>query len=168
MHLDLCRLMVYMSNYVLPSRWDKIERNQFSAPCYKSCYNFYVLASYGPILAGGIAMGLPIDKRPMLWMDKIGPLQTEIWRWPSRATRLLPHVSLGWKDLLVTPSPDVSILCIGGHRVYSKTRKQQCICQFYLSVLVHVVLGEYFNQKSGNGSYCVNLYNGPVQAVARD
>ena len=50
--------MVYMPNYVLSSRWDKIGWNRFSASCYISCYIFYVLAFHGPKLVIGIAMGL--------------------------------------------------------------------------------------------------------------
>ena len=47
MHLDLCRLMVYMLNYIL--------RPDEAKPV---CYNFYISAFYGPMLIRGFAMGL--------------------------------------------------------------------------------------------------------------
>ena len=47
----------------------QMRRNQFSASCYISCYNFYVLAFDGPIFAGDIAMGLQTSALCFKWME---------------------------------------------------------------------------------------------------
>ena len=54
MHLDLCRLMVYMLNYALPPD----EAKPVSESCYISCYNFYVSTFYSLMLTEDLAMGL--------------------------------------------------------------------------------------------------------------
>ena len=53
MHLDLCRLMVYMPNYALRPN----ETKSVQCIIYIAGYNFYDLLFYGPVLSGGIAMG---------------------------------------------------------------------------------------------------------------
>ena len=53
MHLNLCRLMVYMPNYAL--RPD--ETKSVQCIMYIVGYNVYDFAFYEPLLSGGIAMG---------------------------------------------------------------------------------------------------------------
>ena len=53
MHLDLCRLMVYMPNYAL--RPDEMKSVQYII--YTAGYNFYNFVFYELVLSGGIAMG---------------------------------------------------------------------------------------------------------------